>query len=63
MQLAPIGGRLIIALDGVWDTMSSRRAAMCCRGVQQPEIAARHVVKVSAYKLIEILLKLIDGQE
>jgi serine/threonine protein phosphatase PrpC len=63
VQLAPTGGRLIIASDGVWDAMSSRRAARCCRGVQRPEIAARHVVKVGACKLIEILLKLIDGQE
>ncbi|XP_024369090.1 probable protein phosphatase 2C 5 [Physcomitrium patens] len=45
IKLSPAGGRLIIASDGVWDAISSRKAARCCRGVLQPEIAAKHVVK------------------
>ncbi|KAG0561536.1 hypothetical protein KC19_9G071300 [Ceratodon purpureus] len=45
IKLAPAGGRLIIASDGVWDAVSTRRAARCCRGVQRPEIAAKYVVK------------------
>lgn len=46
LQLAPAGGRLIMASDGVWDAVSTRRAARCCRGVQRPESAAKYVVKV-----------------
>ena len=40
-----MGGRLIIASDGVWDALSSDKAADCCRGLT-PELAARQVVKV-----------------
>lgn len=46
LQLSPAGGRLIIASDGVWDAVSTKKAARCCRGVSQPEIAAKYVVKV-----------------
>lgn len=45
IKLAPAGGRLIMASDGVWDAVSTRRAARCCRGVQRPESAAKYVVK------------------
>lgn len=45
IKLSPAGGRLIIASDGVWDAVSTRRAARCCRGVQNPETAARYVLK------------------
>lgn len=56
VQLAPAGGRLIIASDGVWDAVSSRRAARCCRGVQRPEIAAKYVVKVCELTCSFVLL-------
>ncbi|XP_024388376.1 probable protein phosphatase 2C 5 isoform X2 [Physcomitrium patens] len=45
IKLSPAGGRLIIASDGVWDAVSTKKAARCCRGVSQPEIAAKYVVK------------------
>jgi Zn-finger protein len=48
-QLSNAGGRLIIASDGVWDALSSEKAAVCCRGLQQPEVAAKHIVKVEKY--------------
>ncbi len=53
MQLTPAGGRLIIASDGVWDALSTKRAARCCRGVQRPDIAAKYVVKVGVCELNE----------
>lgn len=48
-QLSPAGGRLILASDGVWDSVTTSKAARCCRGVQQPEVAAKYVVKVSRH--------------
>jgi len=45
IKLSNAGGRLIIASDGVWDALSSEKAAICCRGLQQPELAAKHIVK------------------
>jgi len=45
MQLSTCGGRLIIASDGVWDALDSEKAAKCCRGLSQPEVAAKHIVK------------------
>ena len=53
VQLAHAGGRLIIASDGVWDAMSTKRAAKCCRGVPRPEVAAKYVVKVGVCELNE----------
>jgi len=47
-QLSPGGGRLIIASDGVWDALSSEKAAKICRGEKHPEVAAKNVVKVCA---------------
>lgn len=44
-QLSNAGGRLIIASDGIWDTLSSDMAAKACRGVPA-ELAAKLVVKV-----------------
>lgn len=58
MQLTPAGGRLIIASDGVWDAVSSRRAARCCRGIQRPEIAAKYVVKVGVLLADRLLLRI-----
>lgn len=46
MQLSNAGGRLIIASDGVWDALTSDKAAKCCRGLLQPDVAAKHIVKV-----------------
>lgn len=46
MQLSSAGGRLIIASDGVWDALNSDKAAKCCRGLLQSEVAAKHIVKV-----------------
>lgn len=59
LQLTPAGGRLIIASDGVWDAVSTKRAARCCRGVQQPEIAAKYVVRVGVSDLTRSLLEII----
>ena len=36
---------MIIASDGVWDALSSEKAAKCCKGLPA-ELAARQVVKV-----------------
>lgn len=44
-QLSSAGGRLIIASDGIWDTLSNDIAAMSCRGLPA-ELAAKLVVKV-----------------
>jgi hypothetical protein len=44
-QLSSAGGRLIIASDGIWDTLSNDMAAMSCRGLPA-ELAAKLVVKV-----------------
>ncbi|KAL5553095.1 hypothetical protein UlMin_040496 [Ulmus minor] len=38
------GGRLVIASDGIWDAISSEKAAKACRGVPA-ELAAKQVVK------------------
>ena len=44
-QLSSVGGRLIIASDGIWDALSSELAAKACRGIPA-ELAAKLVVKV-----------------
>lgn len=44
VKLSNAGGRLIIASDGIWDTLSSDTAAKSCRGVPA-ELAAKLVVK------------------
>ncbi|XP_024369553.1 probable protein phosphatase 2C 5 isoform X3 [Physcomitrium patens] len=45
IKLSPGGGRLIIASDGVWDALTSEKAAKVCRGEKQPEVAAKNIVK------------------
>lgn len=44
VKLSNLGGRLIIASDGIWDALSSEVAAKTCRGLSA-ELAARQVVK------------------
>lgn len=44
IKLSNAGGRLIIATDGVWDALSSEKAANCCRGLRA-ELAAKQIVK------------------
>ncbi|KAK1317037.1 putative protein phosphatase 2C 33 [Acorus calamus] len=44
IKLSNAGGRLIIASDGIWDTLSSEMAAESCRGLPA-ELAAKLVVK------------------
>ncbi|KAK1319627.1 putative protein phosphatase 2C 33 [Acorus calamus] len=44
IKLSNAGGRLIIASDGIWDTLSSEMAAKSCRGLPA-ELAAKLVVK------------------
>ncbi|XP_047320135.1 probable protein phosphatase 2C 15 [Impatiens glandulifera] len=44
VKLSSVGGRLIIASDGIWDALSSEEAAKSCRGLPA-ELAARQVVK------------------
>ncbi|KAF5740006.1 Phosphatase 2C family protein [Tripterygium wilfordii] len=44
VKLSNAGGRLIIASDGIWDTLSSDVAAKSCRGLPA-ELAAKLVVK------------------
>ncbi|XP_020276761.1 probable protein phosphatase 2C 33 [Asparagus officinalis] len=44
VKLSNAGGRLIIASDGVWDSLSSEMAAKACRGLPA-ELAAKLVVK------------------
>lgn len=44
VKLSNVGGRLIIASDGIWDSLSSEMAAKSCRGLPA-ELAARLVVK------------------
>ncbi|CAA7058185.1 unnamed protein product [Microthlaspi erraticum] len=44
VKLSNLGGRLIIASDGIWDALSSEVAAKTCRGLPA-ELAARQVVK------------------
>ncbi|KAL8171797.1 hypothetical protein V2J09_023601 [Rumex salicifolius] len=46
VKLSNAGGRLIIASDGIWDTLSSDAAAMSCRGLPA-DLAAKMVVKVA----------------
>lgn len=48
IKLSNLGGRLIIASDGIWDALSSEVAAKTCRGLPA-ELAARQVVKVIEY--------------
>ena len=45
IQLSNAGGRLIIASDGIWDSLSSDVGAQSCRGLPA-ELAAKLVVKV-----------------
>ncbi|GLJ11976.1 hypothetical protein SUGI_0181350 [Cryptomeria japonica] len=44
IKLSNAGGRLIIATDGVWDALSSEKAANCARGLRA-ELAAKQIVK------------------
>ncbi|XP_027364084.1 probable protein phosphatase 2C 15 isoform X2 [Abrus precatorius] len=44
VKLSNVGGRLIIASDGIWDALSSEMAAKSCRGLPA-ELAAMQVVK------------------
>lgn len=44
VKLSNVGGRLIIASDGVWDALSSEMAAKSCHGLPA-DLAARQVVK------------------
>lgn len=44
VKLSNVGGRLIIASDGIWDALCSEMAAKSCRGLPA-ELAARQVVK------------------
>lgn len=44
VKLSSVGGRLIIASDGIWDALSSELAAKACRGIPA-ELAAKLVVK------------------
>ncbi|KAK1322418.1 putative protein phosphatase 2C 3 [Acorus calamus] len=44
VKLSNVGGRLIIASDGVWDALPSEMAAKYCRGLPAP-LAAKEVVK------------------
>nr|GMD18515.1 probable protein phosphatase 2C 15 [Ipomoea batatas] len=44
VKLSNVGGRLIIASDGIWDALSSEMAAKSSRGLPA-ELAARQVVK------------------
>ncbi|KAL3830874.1 hypothetical protein ACJIZ3_019676 [Penstemon smallii] len=49
VKLSSVGGRLIIASDGVWDALSSEMAAKSCRGLPA-ELAAKLVVKEALKK-------------
>lgn len=44
IKVGALGGRLIVASDGVWDALSTEKTAKCCRGLSA-ELAARQVVK------------------
>ncbi|KAJ8762412.1 hypothetical protein K2173_007572 [Erythroxylum novogranatense] len=44
IKLSTAGGRLVIASDGVWDSISSEMALDCCRGIPA-EAAATQIVK------------------
>ncbi|KAF8376706.1 hypothetical protein HHK36_031623 [Tetracentron sinense] len=44
VKLSNVGGRLIIASDGIWDALSTEMAAKSCRGLPAG-LAARQVVK------------------
>lgn len=48
LKLSSVGGRLIIASDGIWDALPSDMAAKSCRGLPA-ELAARQVVKVTFF--------------
>ncbi|KAL5197104.1 hypothetical protein ABZP36_000616 [Zizania latifolia] len=49
VKLSNIGGRLIIASDGIWDALPSEAAAKACRGLPA-ELAAKLVVKQALKK-------------
>lgn len=40
----PVGSRIIIASDGMWDVVSSERAAALVRRIRDPRLAARKLV-------------------
>ncbi|XP_031118065.1 probable protein phosphatase 2C 12 [Ipomoea triloba] len=44
VKLSSAGGRIIIASDGVWDSVSAEAAFECARGMQ-PDAAATQIVK------------------
>ncbi|KAL2642969.1 hypothetical protein R1flu_010556 [Riccia fluitans] len=44
IKIGALGGRLIVASDGVWDALSTEKTAKCCRGLPA-ELAAKAVVK------------------
>lgn len=44
VKLSSAGGRLIIASDGVWDSITRDKAAKCCRGLPA-ELAAKQIVQ------------------
>ncbi|KAL3696329.1 hypothetical protein R1sor_010405 [Riccia sorocarpa] len=44
IRISSLGGRLIVASDGVWDALSTEKTAKCCRGLSA-ELAAKAVVK------------------
>ncbi|CAH2066160.1 unnamed protein product [Thlaspi arvense] len=49
VELSNLGGRLIIASDGIWDALSSEAVAKTCRGLPA-ELATRQVVKEALRK-------------
>ncbi|KAG8079241.1 hypothetical protein GUJ93_ZPchr0007g3890 [Zizania palustris] len=49
VKLSNVGGRLIIASDGIWDALPSEAAANACRGLPA-ELAAKLVVKQALKK-------------
>lgn len=61
VKLSNLGGRLIIASDGIWDALSSEVAAKTCRGLPA-ELAARQVVKVSECFLTKFCVVLLCKQ-
>ncbi|XP_020176276.1 probable protein phosphatase 2C 33 [Aegilops tauschii subsp. strangulata] len=49
VKLSSVGGRLIMASDGIWDALSNEAAAKSCRGLPA-ELAAKLVVKQALKK-------------
>lgn len=49
VKLSNMGGRLILASDGIWDALPSEMAANSCRGLPA-ELASRQVVKEALRK-------------